>query len=130
MPESEHSLPTRYDRPGDQIDGWTPYSTPSSCTADPRHPVPAQRVQHGQPAAACARGQDHRHRPDSLSVHTEQHQPGGPDHYVVNYDVWNHRDSLTFAKIVRTSSVTERPLPRPRRRARPELTARIAGGLT
>ena len=40
--------------------------------------------------------------PDSLSVHIEQHQPGGPDHYVVDYDVWNHRDSLTFAKIVRT----------------------------
>jgi hypothetical protein len=40
--------------------------------------------------------------PGSHSVRTEQHQPGGPGHYVVTYDVWNHRDSLTFAKIVRT----------------------------
>ena len=27
---------------------------------------------------------------------------GGPDHYVVNYDVWNHRNGPTFARIVGT----------------------------
>jgi hypothetical protein len=104
MPESEHSLPTRYDRLGDQIDGPVLdaivvhpqsrgiLSLPGEYSTDSR-PPPAHEVK--------ITGTD----PDSLSVRTEQHQPGGPDHYVVNYDVWNHRDSLTFAKIVRTDLV-------------------------
>ena len=101
MPESEHSLPTRYDRLGDQIDGPVldaivvhpqsrgMLSLPGEYSTDSR-PPPAHEVK--------ITGTD----PDSHSVRTEQHQPGGPGHYVVNYDVWNHRDSLTFAKIVRT----------------------------
>jgi hypothetical protein len=101
MSESEHSPPTRYDRLGDQIDGPVLdaiavhpqsrgiLSLPGEYSTDSRPPAHAVKIT----------GTD----PDSHSVHTEQHQPGGPDHYVVNYDVWNHRNnSLTFAKIVRT----------------------------
>jgi pimeloyl-ACP methyl ester carboxylesterase len=68
--------------------------------------------------------------PDSLGVHTEQHQPGGPDHYVVNYDVWNHRDSLTFAKIVRTSSVTRAAAPSTTTPSPAGADGSHAGGLT
>jgi len=100
MPDSEHSLPTRYDRLGDQIDGPVLdaivvhpqsrgiLSLPGGYSTDSRAPAHAVKIT----------GTD----PDSHSVRTEQHQPGGPDHYVVNYDVRNHRDSLTFAKIART----------------------------
>jgi hypothetical protein len=45
--------------------------------------------------------------PDNTSIYTEQHQLGGPDHYVVNYDVWNHRESPTFAQIVLTAQAQE-----------------------
>ena len=82
MPESEHSLPTRYDRLGDQIDGPVLdasfvhpqcrgiLSLPGEYSTDSRPPAHEVKIT----------GTD----PDSLSVHTEQHQPGGPDHYVVS----------------------------------------------
>jgi hypothetical protein len=100
MPESEHGLPTRYDRRGGQIDGPVLdaivvhpqsrgiLSLPGEYSTDSRPPAHEVKIT----------GTD----PDSLGVRTGQHQTGGPGHYVVNYDVWNHRDSLTFAKIVRT----------------------------
>ncbi len=40
--------------------------------------------------------------PDSRSVHTEQVQRGSPERFTVSYDVWNYRDSDTFARIIRT----------------------------
>ena len=40
--------------------------------------------------------------PDNQSVHTEQVQRGSPERFTVSYDVWNYRDSHTFARIIWT----------------------------
>ena len=73
MPESEHSLPARYDRLGDQIDGpvldaiVVPpqsrgiLSLPGEYSTDSRPPAHEVKIT----------GTD----PDSHSVRTEQHQP-------------------------------------------------------
>ncbi len=39
---------------------------------------------------------------DNQGVYTEESLLGGPDHYLVTYDVWNYRDSLSFAQIILT----------------------------
>jgi hypothetical protein len=100
MPASEHSLPARYDRPGDQVDGSVLEALIVHSRSRGNLSLPGEYSTDSRPPAHEVKitGTD----PDSHSVRTEQHQPGGPDHYVVNYDVWNHRNSLTFAKIVRT----------------------------
>jgi hypothetical protein len=100
MPDSEHSLPTRYDRLGDQIDGPV-------LDAIVVHPQSRGILSLPGEYSTGSRPPAHEVKitgtgPDSHSVRTGQRQPGGPDHYVVNYDVQNHRDSLTFAKIART----------------------------
>ena len=97
----ERAQPARPVRPARRPDRRPRTRRHRRAPAEPRQPVPARRVQtDSRPPAHEVKitGTN----PDSHSVHTEQHQPGGPDHYVVNYDVWNHRNSLTFAKIVRT----------------------------
>jgi hypothetical protein len=40
--------------------------------------------------------------PDNQSVHTEQVQRDSPERFTLSYDVWNYRDSHTFARIIRT----------------------------
>ena len=42
--------------------------------------------------------------PGNPHVYTDQNQPGRPDHYTVNYDIWDHRDSPTFARITLTGA--------------------------
>jgi hypothetical protein len=36
--------------------------------------------------------------PGNPHVYTDQNQPGRPDHYTVNYDIRDHRDSPAFAR--------------------------------
>src|SRR5579859_1987264 len=42
--------------------------------------------------------------PDNASVYTDEIQRGEPERYTVSYDVWNHRDSPSFAQIVFTAA--------------------------
>jgi hypothetical protein len=57
--------------------------------------------------------------PDNQSVHTEQIQVGSPERYAVSYDVWNYRESYTFAQIILTG---------PADPARPDTPAGKGGG--
>ncbi|MGH3229680.1 MAG: hypothetical protein ACRDOA_14040 [Streptosporangiaceae bacterium] len=40
--------------------------------------------------------------PDNTSIYAEERLIGSPEHYLVTYDVWNHRDSPSFARIILT----------------------------
>lgn len=98
MPERKHNLPFRYDRLEDHITGPVLGSIVI-------HPRSGGKLYLDGEWNTGSRPPGHRVKlvsadPDNASVYTEQHQLGGPDHYVVNYDVWNHRDSPTFAQIV------------------------------
>ena len=39
---------------------------------------------------------------DNQGVYTEQIQRGSAERYTVSYDVWNYRDSASFARIILT----------------------------
>jgi hypothetical protein len=98
MPEPEHNLPTQFNRLDDQITGPVldammvyPRShgilyLPGEHSAD--SPPPPHKID-------VATGE-----PGNPGIYTRQNQPGGPDHYTVSYDIWNHRDSPAFARIV------------------------------
>jgi hypothetical protein len=100
MPERKHNLPTMFSRRDDQITG----DVLDAIVIDPRSRgilyLPGEYSTENRPPG-------HRVRlistdPGNASIYTEQNQLGGPDHYVVNYDVWNYRDSHTTAQIVLT----------------------------
>ena len=38
---------------------------------------------------------------DNQGVYTEEIQRGSAERYTVSYDIWNHRDSPSFAQIIR-----------------------------
>jgi hypothetical protein len=42
--------------------------------------------------------------PGNPHVYTDQNRPGRPDHHTVNYDISDHRDSPTFARITLTGA--------------------------
>ena len=105
MPERKHNLPFRYDRLEDQITGPVLDSIVI-------HPRSGGKLYLDGEWSTGNRPPGHRVKlvstdPDNTSVYTEQYQLGGPDHYLVNYDVWNHRDSPTFAQIVLTGPAAE-----------------------
>jgi hypothetical protein len=106
MPERKHNLPTMFRRLDDEITG----DVLDAIVIDPRSRgilyLPGEYSTDNRPA---------RHQvkldstdPDNGSVYTDQNQLGGPDHYVVNYDVWNHRDSQIVARIMLTAPETSR----------------------
>jgi hypothetical protein len=100
MPERKHNLPTMFSRLDDQITG----DVLDSIAIRPRSRgilyLPGEYSTSSRPPGH--RVKLVRTDPDNTSVYTEQHQLGGPDHYVVNYDVWNHRDSPSFAQLILT----------------------------
>lgn len=102
MPERKHNLPTMFRRLDDEITG----DVLDAIVIDPRSRgilyLPCEYSTDNRPPGRRVKitSTD----PDNTSVYIEQHELGGPDHYAVNYDVWNHRDSLTFARIVLTGS--------------------------
>jgi hypothetical protein len=64
--------------------------------------LPGEYSTGSRPAPAQGRGRDR--EPGNPHVYTDQNQPGRPDHYTVNYDIWDHRDSPTFARITLTGA--------------------------
>jgi hypothetical protein len=100
MPEPEHNLPTQFNRLDDQITG----NVLDAIMVYPRSRgilyLPGEYSTASQPPARkvdIGTGD-----PGNPGVYTQQNQLGGPDHYVVNYDIWNHRDSPAFARIILT----------------------------
>jgi hypothetical protein len=102
MPERKHNLPTQFNQLDDEITG----TVLGSIMVYPRsRGILYLRGEY----STSSRPPGHRVEvvstdPDNASVYTEENHLGGPDHYVVNYDVWNHRDSPTFARLVLTDS--------------------------
>jgi len=100
MPERKHNLPDGYERLDDLLTG----DIADSIVIHPRS--------HGRLHLDGQWGTENRppgHRvklvstdPDNASVYTDEIQRGGPERYTVSYDVWNHRDSPTFAQIIMT----------------------------
>jgi len=101
MPERKHNLTSRYERLDDQITG----DVVDAIVIHPRS--------HGilyMPGEYCTSNRPPGHRiektstdPDNQGVYHEQIQRGSPDHYVLSYDVWNHRDSASVARLVLTA---------------------------
>lgn len=100
MPEREHHLPTMFSRLDDQITGDVLDSIVIEARSRGILSLPGEYSTESRPPG-------HRVKlistdPGNASIYTDKNQLGGPDHYVVNYDVWNHRDSQTIAQIVLT----------------------------
>ena len=105
MPEPQHNLPTQYNQLDDQITGTVvdaimiyPRSRgilclPGDYSTDNRPPACKVEIATGEPG--------------NPGVSTQENQLGAPDHYVVNHDIWNHRDSPAFARLVLTRPADE-----------------------
>ena len=102
MTERKHDLPTAYERLDNQITGPVvdaiavrprsrgQISLPGEWSADSRPPAHEVKITSTDPA--------------NQSVDTEERLLGSPERYRVTYDVWNYRDSPSFAQIVLTDS--------------------------
>jgi hypothetical protein len=104
MPERKHNLPDGYARLEDQITGGVVDSILIHPRSHGRLHMPGEYSTDNRPPA-------HRvHRTstatDNQGVYYEQRLLGGPERYLVTYDVWNHRDSPSFAQIVLTGPQT------------------------
>jgi hypothetical protein len=100
MAERKHNLPAMFSRLDNQI-------TADVLDAIANHPRNRGILHLPGEHSTGKRPPGHRVKitstdPDNTSVYTEQHELGGPDHYAVNYDVWNYRDSPRFARIILT----------------------------
>jgi hypothetical protein len=94
MPERKHNLPAQFNRLDDQITGpvvdaimISPRSKgtlylPGEYSTDSRPPAHKVEVVTGEPG--------------SPGVSTDENQLGGPDHYVVNCDIWNHHEQTSL----------------------------------
>jgi hypothetical protein len=102
MPEPKRNLPTRYNQLDDQITGPVLDAVMVYPHSHGVLHLPGEYSTGSRPAphkVEVATGE-----PGNPHVYTDQNQPGRPDHYTVNYDIWNHRDSPTFARITLTGT--------------------------
>ena len=113
MTERKHNLPSRYDRLEDQVTGDVVDSIVIHPRSHGRLHMPGEYSTDSRPPA---------HRVDRASSATDNqgvdYEPrllGGPDHYLVTYDVWNHRDSPSFASIVLTDNTNQDKADTPQR---------------
>lgn len=100
MPERKHNLPDGYDRLEDQITGDVADSIVIHPRSRGRLYLDGEWSTGNRPPGLQVKitSTD----PDNASVYTERREGDGPDHYVVNYDVWNHRDSGITAQLILT----------------------------
>lgn len=98
MPERKHSLPTNFDRLDDQVTGSVLDSIVISPRSHGRLHMPGEHSTENRPPALRVKitSTD----PDNTGVYDEERLIGGPERYRVTHDVWNYRDSPTFAEIV------------------------------
>ena len=98
MPPRKHNLPTAFDRIDDRAGVDVVDSIVIHARSRGMLSMPGEYSTENRPPA-------HRVKlvstdTDNTAVYTEERLLGGPDHYRVYYDVWNHRDSATFADLV------------------------------
>ena len=98
MPERKQNLPSAYQRLDDQITGPVADSIVISARSHGKLHLPGEYSTDKRPPTHQVEitSTD----PDNASVYTEQRQLGSAERYLVSYDVWNHRDSPTFARII------------------------------
>jgi len=100
MPERKHNLPSLYDRLDDQITGDVADSIVIHPRSHGRLHMPGEWSTDNRPPGHQVKVTSTAN--DNQGVYTEERLLGGPEHYLVTYDVWNHRDSPSFARIVLT----------------------------
>jgi hypothetical protein len=100
MTERKDNLPSHYDRLDDQI-------TEMVLDSIVIHPRSHGRLHMAGEYSTDSRPPGHRVKvtstaADNQGVYHEERLLGSPEHYLVTYDVWNYRDSPSFAEIVLT----------------------------
>jgi hypothetical protein len=103
--ERKHRLKSGYDRLEDQITGPVLDSIIVRPRSHGRLHMPGEYSTDNRPPA-------HRVRinggaGDNPGVYHEERLLGGPDHYLVTYDVWSYRDSHSIAELVLTETAGE-----------------------
>ena len=104
MPELKHNLPDGYDRLEDQITGGVLDSIVIHPRSHGRLRMPGEYSTDSRPDGHQVKVTST--ATDNQGVYTEERLLGGPERYLVTYDVWNHRDSPSFARIVLTGPET------------------------
>lgn len=100
MTERKHNLPSQYDHLDDQI-------TETVLDSIVIHPRSHGRLHMAGVYSTDSRPPRQRDKvtstaTDNQGVYHEECLLGSPERYLVTYDVWNHRDSPSFAEIVLT----------------------------
>jgi hypothetical protein len=100
MPEPKHNLPTQFNRLDDQITGDVLDAIMIYPRSHGRLYLPGEHSTASRPPAheIMVVSTDR----DNQGVYTEQRLVGSTEHFTVTYDIWNHRDSPTFARITLT----------------------------
>jgi hypothetical protein len=98
MPERQHRLPSNYERLDEQITGPVLDSIVVAARSHGRLHLPGEYSTANRPP---------RHEvsitsadKNNSAVYREERLLGDPGHYLVAYDIWNHRDSASFAQII------------------------------
>ena len=106
MPERKHNLPTALSRLDNQITG----PVLDSIVINPRSRgilyMPGEYSTSSR--APAHRVEKTSTDPDNQGVYHEQIQRGSAERYTVSYDVWNYRDSASFAKIILTDQAEKK----------------------
>lgn len=105
MPERTHNLQPGYDRLDDQITGPVLDSIVIHPRSHGRLHMPGEYSTDNRPGAHEVKITST--ATDNQGVYTEERLLGGPERYLVTYDIWNYRDSPSFAQLVLTDHENE-----------------------
>jgi hypothetical protein len=105
MPGRKHTLPSVYQRLDDQITGDVLDSIVIHPRSHGRLHMPGEYSTERRPSAHQVKITST--ATDNQGVDHEERLLGGPGHYLVTYDVWNYRDSLSFARLVLTDQADQ-----------------------
>jgi hypothetical protein len=100
MPERKHNLPSRYDRLDNQIAGPVLDAIVIHPRSHGRLHMPGEWSTDNRPPAHEVKRTSSDQ--DNHGVDYEERPVGSAERYTLTYDVWNHRDSPSFARIVLT----------------------------
>lgn len=98
MPERRHNLPTMFSRLDDQITGDVLDAIAIHPRSHGRLYLPGEWSTDNRPPAHEVKRSSS--DPDNQGVDYQERPVGSAGRYTLTYDVWNHRDSPTFARIV------------------------------